>query len=378
MRIAVNAASYIKQPSENDKNYYEEFFIQLAASQPKHTFIFIFDKPYQQEKILPENVIRVLVGPEADSPLKWRIWYHIKIPVVLKKHKAGIFISVKFCSLTPKIPQLLISPDLTFFYQPDYVNKKHLNFYKKYTPRFIRKADVIVVHSLFAKNEIIERYKTDVQKIEINYKEAAFHFKPLNYDEKELIKEKYADGNEYFIYTGIVSPQQNLINLLKAFSFFKKRQKSAMQLIIAGNKGPEYETFIESLRLFRFHKEVKILHNLSNDEIGEIIASAYTMLYVPVYETSSVLPLSAMKCEIPVITSSTGAMPEFCGEAALFADPQNFKDIAEKMMLIFKDEKLRKGIIEKGKSQIAKNYVQKKSSNFFEIIENTVKNNPLK
>lgn len=369
MRIAVNAASFINQTFENDKNSYSGFFLRLAISQPKHTFIFIFDKPQQKGTPFPENVVPVMVGPEATTIIKLRIWYHIKIPAALKKHKADIFISEKLVSLKTKIPQLLIAPDLSFLHQPSFINKKHLDFYKKNTPRFINKADTIIVYSQFLKNEIIKRYKTDEKRIEVIYKETNDHFNPLSYEEKEVIKEKYADGNEYFIYKGTISKQQNLMNLLKAFSVFKKRQKSKMHLIIIGNSGIGYKEFMESLRLFRFHNEVKVLENIPINEMSKMIASAYSMIFVPLYETVFTQPLEAMKCEIPVIVSSTGALPEFCGDAALYCDPENYKDIAEKMMLIFKDEKGRKELIEKGKIQIKKFPSGGSLETTFQIIE---------
>jgi glycosyltransferase involved in cell wall biosynthesis len=122
---------------------------------------------------------------------------------------------------------------------------------------------------------------------------------------------------------------------------------------------------------------VKVLNNLSKDEIKKITAAAYAMVYVPVYETSSVSPLEAMKCEVPVITSSTGAMPEFCDKAALFTDPENFKDIADKMMLIFKDEKLRREIIEKGNIQVKKFNALQTPGILFQTIQDLVTKNPL-
>jgi glycosyltransferase involved in cell wall biosynthesis len=377
MRIAINAISFIKLPFENDINSYTEIFFHLAISQPNHTFIYIFDKPFNPEFNFPGNVIPVVTGPKTNSPLKLRIWLQIKIPFILKKYKADVFVSKRFCSLKTKIPQILISPDLTYIHQPSFIDKSHLNFLKKNTPHYLKKADIIMVHSLFLKNELIERYKSGAKKIKINYREVDKYFRHSNDDEKELIKEKYAEGNEYFIYKGIISPQQNLINLLKAFSFFKKRQKSTMQLIVAGNAGIGYETFLETLRLFRYHKEVKVLNNLSKDEIKKITAAAYAMVYVPVYETSSVSPLEAMTCEVPVITSSTGAMPEFCDKAALFTDPENFKDIADKMMLIFKDEKLRREIIEKGNIQVKKFNALQTPGILFQTIQDLVTKNPL-
>lgn len=347
MRIAVNAGSFKSHKSENKFNSAFEIFLQLAASQPDHTFIFIFDKPFSEEFNFPENAAPVVIELKNDSPLQWKIWYNFKIPIALKKHKADIFISEKIISLKTKIPQILISPDLTFIYQPSFFNKKYLRYYKKNTKRFFDKANEIIVNSTFFKTEIIERYKINEEKIKVIYPEISDDFKKLNSEEKELMKEKYAEGNEYFIYKGIISPQQNLLNLLKAFSFFKKRQKSKMQLIIIGNQGIKYEEFIESLRLFRFNKEVRVLENLSAAETGKIIASAYAMVDVPVYQNSPLAILEAMNSEVAVIVSSIQIFKEFCGDAALYAEPGNYKDIAEKMMQLFKDEQMRKQLIEK-------------------------------
>jgi len=48
-------------------------------------------------------------------------------------------------------------------------------------------------------------------------------------------------------------------------------------------------------------------------------------------------------------------MQEIAGEAALYADPASFEDIADKMMLIYKDETLREQLVKRGR-EIAKKY----------------------
>lgn len=375
MRIAVNASSFNDHTPGNDIDFFSDYFFRLASFHSKHIFIFIFNKPYEPTFKFPGNVIPVVIGPQESSPIKWRFWYNIKIPAVLKKQKADIFISEKFCSLKNKIPQILVSPDLTFIYQPSFVNIKHLDFYKKYTPRFLNTANKIIVYSIFFKNELIKKYKINTQKVEVIYHELKNDFKPLSHEERELTKEKYAEGNEYFVYRGIISPQENLTDLLKAFSFFKKRQKSKMQLLIAGNAGIQYEEFIDSLRLYRFNKEVKVLTELSDKETQKIVASAYAMVSVPLYEISSVSSLESMKCDVPVIVSSTGIFHEICGDAALYANPENIKDIAEKMMLIFKDEKMRKEFIEKGRTQVSQ-FHNIGNPTLIEVIESLVTKNP--
>jgi glycosyltransferase involved in cell wall biosynthesis len=78
------------------------------------------------------------------------------------------------------------------------------------------------------------------------------------------------------------------------------------------------------------------------------------MVHPSLYEGFATQPLEAMKTSVPVIASSKGAMPEILGDAALYADTENFKDIAVKMMQLFRDENVRKELIEKGKIQAEK------------------------
>ena len=122
-----------------------------------------------------------------------------------------------------------------------------------------------------------------------------------------------------------------------------------MQLLIAGKPGWKYEEFKRRLRLFRFKDEVKLLESLPLPELVKVTAAAYAMIYPSSADAFGTQTLQAMKSGVPVITSPASAMSEICGDAALYADPQNFKDIAVKMMRLFKDENLRQALIEKAK-----------------------------
>ncbi len=342
MRIAVNAASL--------KNNRFQIFLELAALHPQHTFLLFFDNETKLND-LPENIIPVVINPPATNLLKRRIWYHLKLPAALKKNKADIFISERFISLKTKVPQILMQPDLTYIHQPAFIEKKEIGFFKKNNKKFIETANEIIVNSSFLKNEIVTRFKTDDKKITVIYPSIKEDFHAATYEEREIAKETYAEGNEYFIYKGIISPQQNLTNLLKAFSFFKKRQRSKMQLIITGERGEKYEEFVGLLQSYRFKNDVKVLEDISENETAKILSSAYAMVFVPSYETEASEVIEAMKCEVPLIVSSIPLLKEYCGEAALYAESEKINDIADKMMLIFKDEQMRKELIEKGRLQ---------------------------
>lgn len=372
MVIAVNTRFLVKDEPGKYGNFIREIFSRITQSHKQHTFIFIFDGPYNPEYIFSANIIPVVTGPRATNPAQWYIWYNIKIPAVLRKYKAEVFVSPDgFCSLGTKIPQCILIHDLDFLNHTFSIKKSHTLFYKKFVPRFLKKSKFVITVSQFNKIDIIKNYNTNAEKIEVVYEGISEEFKPSVTEEKEMTKAKYAEGNEYFIYLGDISPHNNLLNLLKAFSAFKKRQKSSMQLLIAGKPGLKYEDFLQDLRLFRFKHDVKILEDLPIEEIVRITASAYAMIDPSTQQLTIQQALGSMKCEVPVIISSSGIVREIFEEAALYVDPKNFKDIAVQMMLIFKDENLRNKLIEKGKLQVEQYSWDKSAKLFWDAINKT-------
>jgi len=355
MVIAINTKVTGKNEIEENDNYALETAGRIIKLHPEHTFVLISENALNDQLTSFKNVINVAVGPQKKSVALRYLWYNIKIPAVLKKYKANVFISYDgIASLFTNVPQCIFINELAFIGQASSVKKSDLLFYKTFIPRSIKKSKTVFTVSEFCKTNLIKQYQTNADKIEVVYEGINENFKEIGYEEKEQVKAKYSDGNEYFIYTGQIGSDKNLHNLLKAFSAFKKRQKSSMQLLIAGKQGWRYGEFFESVRLFKFKNDVKILKDLPPGELEKITAAAYALVHPSLYESFATQPLEAMKSGVPVIASSTGALPEICGDAALYADSKNFKEIAVKMMLLFKDENLRKELIEKGKVRAEK------------------------
>jgi glycosyltransferase involved in cell wall biosynthesis len=80
-----------------------------------------------------------------------------------------------------------------------------------------------------------------------------------------------------------------------------------------------------------------------------------------------------MSWQIPLVVSNNGLLKEYCGEAALYADPDNFNDVADKMMLIFKDEQKRHDLIQNGTREIKKFTESEADNAWDEIIKENEK-----
>lgn len=349
MIIAINTRFLFSDYLEGFGNFIFETSHRLAKQYPEHQFIFIFDRPFDQRFVSSSNITPVIAGPAARHPILWKYWYDYKIPAVLKKYKADVFVSADgFCSLRTKVPQCLVVHDLAFLHYPTHLRRSHLSFYKKYTPKFLKKAASIATVSEFSKKDIIDQYKIDPEKINVVYNGVKEIFKPLPEGVREEMRNKYTGGKEYFLYTGSVHPRKNLMNLIKAFSMFKKRQKSSFKLLIAGRLAWKYESFVESLKSYKYRDDVVMTGYVDDEELAKITASAWAMVYPSLLEGFGVPVVEAMNCKVPVITSAASAMEEIAGDAALYTDPNSVEDIADKMMRIYKDETLRNELIKKG------------------------------
>jgi glycosyltransferase involved in cell wall biosynthesis len=215
-------------------------------------------------------------------------------------------------------------------------------------PKFLQKAASIATVSSFSKADIMRQYGISESRIHVVYSAAKNSFRAVSTEEKEKIKKRYTDNREYFLYTGAIHPRKNLLNLLKAFSVFKKKLNSNLKLVIAGRLAWKYSVFVESLKTYKYRHDVIVTGYIPEEELTALTAAAYAMVYPSLWEGFGVPVLEAMRSGVPVITSKNSPMEEIAGEAALFADPERFHDIAEKMMQVYKDENLRQELIDKG------------------------------
>ena len=354
MRIAVNTRFLLKDYLEGYGYFIYELFRRITENHPEHTFIFLFDRPYDEQFVFGKNVIPVVAGPPARHPLLWKYWYDYKIPALLRRYKADLFVSCDgFCSLRTAVPQCLVLHDLAFLHYPEGISKTQLSFYKKYTPAFLKKAKTVITVSEYSKKDIVTHYPFAAGKLQVLYNGIRPVFQPMDFAASQPVKDLYTEGKEYFIYTGSVHPRKNLMGLLRAFSLFKKRQQSSMKLVIAGRLAWKYEAFSTSLKTYKYRQDVVLTGYLPEAELARLMASAYAMVYPSFFEGFGVPVAEAMQCGVPVITSAGSAMEELAGDAALYADPADHSALADQLMRIYKDERLRFTLIEKGKLKAA-------------------------
>jgi len=349
MRIAVNAIFLQKGQMEGYGWFVQEVFSRLAIQNPEHEFLLVFDRPYDPSFVFAPNCTPIVVGPAARHPASFYYWYNIAAPAALRKYKPNIWVNpYGFCSTSSSIPQLLMVHDLAYKHYPKFIAWHQYLYYQWFTPSFIKKAASILTVSNFSKQDLIKHFPKAASKISVLYPAARKAFQPLSWEEKSQVKDSYSDGREYFLFVGGIHPRKNLLNLLKAFSLFKKWQKSNMKLLVAGRMAWQYQDLLEKIKTYKYRDDLVMLGALEETQLTRITASAYALVYPSFFEGFGMPILEAMQSGVPVIASNTSSMPEVGSDAALFADPNDPDAIAQQMLLLYKDEKLRNFQIEQG------------------------------
>ena len=369
MRIAVNTRLLLKGKLEGIGWFTYRTLEKIVQEHPEHEFIFFFDRAYDTSFVFAPNVTPVVVSPQARHPILFYIWFEWRIPALLKKYKADLFLSPDSqMSLKTAVPTCLVMHDLAFEHYPEHFKLSHKLYWRHYSPLFARKATRLATVSTYSKEDISKRYGVPPDKIDVVYNGAHDEYRPLSNAEREEIKTQYADGCEYFVFAGALHPRKNIVNLLEAFIAFKKKQRSNMKLVIVGRMAWKYDAVVEMKENMPFKDDVKWVGYMNVDELSKVIGGAYALVYASLFEGFGIPILEALQCNVPAIVSNTSSMPEVAGEAALLVDPTSVEDIANKMGLIYKDENLRARLVAAAPAQVEKFNWQKSAERLWDCM----------
>ena len=90
-------------------------------------------------------------------------------------------------------------------------------------------------------------------------------------------------------------------------------------------------------------------------------------------ESFGIVLIEAMAAGTPVISSNAASIPEVCGNAALYFDPYDIDDMAEKILKMISDQSVKTEYIKRGKTQVKYYTWQKTAFQTFEIIKDLLK-----
>ena len=87
---------------------------------------------------------------------------------------------------------------------------------------------------------------------------------------------------------------------------------------------------------------------MPDEDIHPLISNAKLFVFPSLYEGFGIPLLDAQVCQIPVVSSNAGSLPEVGGDGVLYFDPENITEITEMILKVINDNQLSKAIVAKG------------------------------
>jgi glycosyltransferase involved in cell wall biosynthesis len=349
MIIAVYANLKAYLPSDPYKYFLKSLIKRLAIAYPEDIFFLIqTDSTDELINKLP-NLQTIFLNPSKG--LFFKYLFNRKIVRVIQNIKADAVLSADVIIKTHRPLCILI-------------NKiENENFRLEN----LQKIQTIFCLSQTLKEELI-RHGVDSRKINIVYGGPAWSIKQDADLDKKAIKEKYTNGKEFFLYRGPIEKKLNIISLLKAFSLFKKRQKSTMKLVLIGEQEWEEQDFSGLIKSYKYRDEIIFTDNIEKDKEAQLISAAFAFIQ-PFKSASLSFAFDALQNNVPVLIDVNSSLREIAPQAALYFDMNSAEDMAHKLMLIYKDEKFYNNLVEKGKEIIAKDYWQETTKTIWQNLQ---------
>lgn len=343
MRIGVNGRLLLSEKMEGMPRYIYETTLQMSKSHPEDEFYVFFDRKVQVNFGFPPNVKSVVVPWHARHPILWYWWFELMIPLYLWWYNIDVFYSGDgYLSLRTKIPTLMVIHDLAYIHYPEQIKSSSLWHYRRFVPKFLRKADSLVTVSNYVKKDILRHFQVQEEQI-IVAGNAVGIIPETDYSLCSDLIQTTIGEKPYFIYIGAIHPRKNIDNLIKGFLLFNKENR--YNLVLAGRMAWKTD---EIQKLIKQYSNIVYMGMVTENEKYSLIKNAVAVTYISLFEGFGIPILEAMGSGTPVITSDVTSMPEIAGDAAITVNPQKPEEIAAAMNSIIHNETMRRQLISKG------------------------------
>ncbi len=275
---------------------------------------------------------------------KSHFWEQVALPIWFAKIK-GEKILVNFTSLGPVWvrKKVMTIHDLAFMVNPKWYSRPYSIFYRWLTPLCASSSLHILTVSEFSKSEIVRLIPVEANKITVVYNAVASSFYNASFHSKSPEWSKF--NEKYILAVSSIDPRKNFPVLLRSLRYVADKE---IKLYVIGGNAAIYTESVRNLCKVAGSEKVRWLGRVSDEDLKWYYSHSLCFIYPSLYEGFGIPPLEAMACGTPTIVSAIPAIKEVCGNASLYINPYDEKDIAEKINKLTSDIKLRNDLISRG------------------------------
>jgi len=243
------------------------------------------------------------------------------------------------------IKKVITFHDAIFIRYPELYPSTYRKLFSIKNMQSCRIADRIIAISEQSRQDSIEFFKADPNKVEVIYQGCnnIFRYKASSQN-KEQVKRKYNLPSDYLLFVGAIEPRKNIASILRAIY----QEKIDIPLIIVGRCTDYTQELMKLAEQLKISTRIYFLHHVETNDLPAIYQLAQLLIYPSIFEGFGIPILEALCSETPVITSIGGCFEETGGEFSIYVHPESADEIATAIQKVLTDSLLQKEMKAKG------------------------------
>ena len=220
---------------------------------------------------------------------------------------------------------------------------------------FFRKAfsnlDRVITVSQWVKQELMDIANVKEDRIVVvpnGIDCNAFFPRPQN-EESVIQIQPFSFQRPYILYVSrLEHPIKNHLRLIQAFTIFKDKTGYPHRLVLAGSDSQGAATIKEAAGESPYRSEIFFTDHFPSASLPELNAGADFAVFPSMYEGFGLGILEAMASGVPVACALAASLPEAAGDAALYFDPLNVEEMADRMVTLATDRAVARECRQRG------------------------------
>jgi glycosyltransferase involved in cell wall biosynthesis len=363
MKIGIDAKWFFNGPPSG-KVVVKQLLKELLSNNFKEEEFYIFLNKADKRLAFPYNKQNVkLIYVSCFNNL---VSNAIIVPRHSKKLKLDVVLFQNFGTFF-KIKNIVYIHDLLFLDYPQFYSLKEKAYLSLLKP-LAKKANAIITISETEKTRIIKYNLGNQKNIDFVHHGVDIKYKPLNKHDKfqiENFKKKYKLPDRFVLYVGRLNIRKNVVKLISAM------KDVSIPLVIVGENNHKSENLSLVIDEFNLNDKIIFTGYVEENELPLAYALATVFCFPSYAEGFGLPPLEAMASGTPVVVSNRTSLPEVCGDAALYINPDDSLDISKKINTLLSSKKSINTYKEKGIIQSKKFTWENSAKNLMKIIKET-------
>jgi len=199
---------------------------------------------------------------------------------------------------------------------------------------------MVIFDSCYTRDLFVKKFKQKIEKSIVIHSGNDNFFKPVNSKNSKSFAD--IDNKEFILTVSHLYPYKNLELLIESYKNLSLHKKG-LYIVVAGSISDKkyYKKLQLILKNYEISQYFIFLGRLEIEELRELYSQCKIFVFTSPFENFAYTLVEAMCCSAAIVTSNTTAMPESCGDAALYFSPDSEVELSNCIMTFINNEEVR-------------------------------------